>query len=72
MLIVNLEDGLFQWHQREMFWMLKSFDLNEYRDKITPKRKGKDQKRKELNRIAEAYGTSIGPDLAIYFTDHDS
>ena len=62
-LIVNLEDGLLQFHQCEMLWMLKSFDLNKWLSSFKGLRG---------RRIMEAYGTSIGPDGAIYFSDHDN
>merc|ERR1719334_778865 len=63
MLLVNLEDGLFEWHQCEMLWMLKSFDLNQYLQKF---------ENLGGRQIGEAYGTSIGPDGAIYFSDHNN
>ena len=55
LLIVNLQKGVIQFHQCEMFWMLKDVNLNEINNN------------KNFNTL---YGTCIGPHGNIYICDH--
>lgn len=61
MLIVNLQDGIIQFHQYDMFLMLKKLDINAQIVKY---------KELEGKEIRDAYGITIGPDECIYISDH--
>eukprot|EP01084_Bolivina_argentea_P124037 219804_1 len=63
LLMVNLQNGVFQFHQLEMFWMLKRINLNE-NIKRFEELKGK--------KIKQCYGTSVGPNGCVYICDHDN
>lgn len=59
-LIVNLQDGIFQFHRFGMFLMLKKVDINSQIHKF---------KALKNKKIVNAYGISIGPDDGIYISD---